>query len=223
MLRPDSGTQPDGRVIEPTVDAPVDAAGGAACTLVPQSGCSGATPACDLDAAGDTYCRAVTSQGTSNNHCSTATACKDGYTCVGDGTTNAAVCSRFCTQDTDCTGTGSRCVDDLTQNNVVVASVCSNACDPYGQTGCPTGMGCVPYLDSAGSFTDCEYVGTQQVGQSCTYSADCDDGLICVISNNVKTCRELCIVGNNATCSSGSCSGFTTPLTIGTVTYGSCR
>lgn len=225
QARPDSGvagTKPDGGVIQPTdaasPDTPV-----ASCTLVPQGGCSGSTPACDLHDDGSTFCRAVTSQGTSNNHCSADTECKQGYSCTDDGTANPAWCARFCQLDTHCTGTGSRCVNELTNGSMPLGVyVCSNACDPYGQSGCPTGMGCLPFEASGGDFTDCQYMGTKLAGQSCTYSTDCGDGLICVSTNNVKTCKPICVVGNNGTCGVGQCIGFVNTLTIGGVTYGAC-
>jgi hypothetical protein len=226
ISRPDSGTggtEPDARVTQPTPDAAPDAPP-TSCTLSPQTGCSGSTPACDVHDDGSTFCRAVTSQGTSNNHCAVDTECKAGYSCIDDGTTNPSWCARFCNVDGDCTGTGSRCVDELTGNGQPLGVVvCSNACDPYAQTGCPTGMGCLPFNDTAGDFTDCAYMGTKSVGQSCTTSAECGDGLMCVSSGTTTTCKRICIVGNNATCGAATCIGFTNSLTIGAVTYGACN
>jgi len=55
---PDAGTGRDSTVMQPT-DAAIDSPMATACTLVPpQSGCSGATPACDVDDDGKTFCRA---------------------------------------------------------------------------------------------------------------------------------------------------------------------
>ena len=225
-VQPDSGVdpiKPDASVIQPTQDASVDAPPATSCTLVPQSGCSGQTPACDLAADGTTFCRAVTSQGTSNNHCVLDSECRDGYTCTDDGDGNAAWCARFCTQDSGCTGTGSRCVVALSAAATALGvSVCSNACDPYAQTGCPTGMGCLPFDAAAGDFTDCAYMGTKLDGQTCATDEECRDGSVCVTSNTVTACRSLCIVGNASSCVTGSCVGFTQPHTIGATTYGAC-
>ncbi|CAN5668813.1 hypothetical protein BH11MYX1_BH11MYX1_57090 [soil metagenome] len=194
-----------------------------ACALLPQSGCSGATPACDLTAAddGSTACRAVTVQGTSNNHCSVDTGCKAGYTCVHDANaTDTPWCARFCAADSDCLGTGSRCVDDLGGTNVVT---CSNACDPYGQSGCPTGMGCMGYEATGGDFTDCIYQGAVPQAGACTTDHDCEDGLACVSHGSQKTCQPYCVVGNSNTCFANEiCAAFVHPLVIGTVEYGAC-
>ena len=192
-----------------------------ACSLLPQSGCSGATPACDVTPASDgtTACRAVTSQGTSNNHCLVDTACKAGYSCVYDSPIDVPWCARFCGGDSDCLGTGSRCVSDLGGN----VRSCSNACDPYGQTGCPTGMGCMAYDSNGGDFTDCIYQGTVPEQGACTTNRDCDTGLACVADGSVKRCLPLCHAGNSNTCpNGGTCLGFVHPIVIGAVTYGAC-
>ncbi|MDQ3369693.1 MAG: DUF4215 domain-containing protein [Myxococcota bacterium] len=196
-----------------------------ACVLVPQGGCSGATPACDLTDGGDTECRAVTGQGTSNSHCAQDTACRAGYTCIGDGTAATPWCARFCLADGDCLGTGSRCVIGLANTAGMPLNVdtCSNACDPLAQTGCPSGMGCVARGASAGAFTDCGYMGTKADGQVCTATSDCRPGSDCITSGSVKTCRKYCVVGNNSTCPTGqSCAGFIGGITIGTTQFGSC-
>lgn len=226
-VQPDSGadgTKLDGSVINPT-DAATPDSPVATCTLVPQSGCSGSTPACDLHDDGSTFCRAVTSQGTSNNHCVADTECKEGYSCIDDGANHPAWCARFCAQDSQCTGTGSRCVNELSNGTTPLGvSVCSNACDPYGQTGCPTGMGCLAYNEAAGDFTDCAYMGVKGIGQACTSSTECAGGSMCVTSNGASTCRAICVVGNSSTCAvNHQCVGFTNPITVGNVTYGACN
>lgn len=197
----------------------------AACTLVPQAGC-GAGLACDLDDTGERACRAVTTQGTSNSHCTVDTGCRAGYSCTGDGDpAHTAWCARFCVTDADCSGTGSRCVFALTSGSgaPLDANVCSNACDPYGQTGCPSQMACIVRDASAGDFTDCRYLGTTPDGASCTKTSDCLPGSDCVSAGGVKTCASYCIVGNNATCpQSQACHPFTTDVVIGTTHYGSC-
>ena len=197
-----------------------------ACSLVPQGGCSGAEPACDVTDDGSTDCRAVTSQGTSNNHCTSDTACKAGYTCLGDGSSNAPWCARFCIGDSDCLGTGSRCMIGLVDSggDPIGVNVCTNACDPYAQTGCPSGMGCIGRIATAGDYTDCRYLGTKLDGQACTLQTDCLPGSACVTTNGVSTCASYCIVGNDNTCDIGeTCVGFTGGMNIGSVEYGSCN
>lgn len=199
-----------------------------ACGLVPQTGCSGATPACDLTDANDgsTECRAVVTQGNSNSHCTDGTGCRAGYTCTVDSAANPGWCSRFCEVDSDCTGTGSRCVNALDDGNgnPLNVDVCSNACDPYGQTGCPSGMGCFPINSADGDYTDCLYMGTTPDGGACTSSRECRNGSGCVtFDGTTHECASFCVFGNNGTCGTGEvCHGFTDPLTIGTVEYGVC-
>ncbi|HEY5922468.1 MAG TPA: hypothetical protein VIV11_12390 [Kofleriaceae bacterium] len=224
--RPDSGaTGQDGSVIHPT-DAAIDSPPVMACTLVPQSGCSGATPACDVNDDGSTSCRAVTSQGTSNSHCMTETACKDGYTCTGDMATARAWCARFCTQDTDCLGIGSRCLIDLENNNgdPLDVTVCTNACDPVTQSGCPTSMGCLPFHAATGDYTDCFYGGAKALGQTCAADSECATGLVCAGPATGATCKKNCIVGAASTCPTGqTCVGYTDAINIGANTYGACN
>ena len=210
-------------------DAAPDATVMPACTLIPQAGCTGTTPACDLTAADDgtVECRAVIHQGTANDHCDLATDCKAGYTCVHDhGSTNRGWCDRFCASDSICTGTGSRCTIDLVGNNGqdLGIDVCSNACDPYGQTGCPTGMGCLAFDSSGGDYTDCEYMGSVQDGDPCTSPTQCLAGSTCVGSAGNKTCEQYCIAGNDSTCPGDLfCESFASPLVIGSIEYGSCQ
>ncbi len=196
------------------------------CALVPQGGCA-AGEACDIEDDGDTTCRAVTTQGNSNSHCTVDTACRAGYTCTGDGeAAHTPWCARFCIVDADCTGTGSRCLFALSSSSgaPLGVNVCSNACDPYGQTGCPSQMGCIARDSAAGDFTDCRYQGTTPDGSSCTTTADCQPGSDCVASGGVKTCESYCVVGNNSTCPQfQTCLAFTPDIQIGTTHYGSCN
>jgi cysteine-rich repeat protein len=199
----------------------------AACSLVPQSGCSGATPACDIGGLDVTECRGVTSMGTSNNHCSADTECKAGYTCItDDGAANAVPwCARFCLADGDCTGTGSRCIIGLLDENddPLNVKVCSNACNPDEQTGCPSGMGCIALGAPGGDFTDCRYMGNTLDGDSCDTSTDCREGSTCVTYGTIKSCQSYCVVGDDSTCPQLlECSGFSTPLMIGNTEYGIC-
>src|SRR5688500_16666119 len=119
-----------------------------ACSMLPQSGCGGAMPACDLTPAedGTTACRPVTAQGTSDSLCSNLNACSAGYSCVGEVGVDSS-CMKFCADDAGCSGTGSRCAYSLVNDNgdPLNVKVCSNACDVYLQTGCPSGMGCMGF------------------------------------------------------------------------------
>lgn len=194
------------------------------CALVPQDGCSGATPACDIAAADDgtVACRAVTKNGVSNSHCAAATDCRAGYTCVHDGSADDSPwCSRFCEVDTDCVGTGSRCLDEVADGTDEIP-ICTHACDPYEQSGCPSGMGCLAMTDPGGDYSDCAYMGTVDDGDTCATDEDCELGSTCVTQNGMSLCAPYCIVGEDGTCDSGTCQGFATALVLGGIEYGVC-
>jgi hypothetical protein len=226
---PEQGT-PDAPDHPPPVDG---STGGASCTLLPQSGCTGAAPACDLTSADDgtVACREVTATGTEDDHCPVDTACAIGYTCTHDSVAaDVPWCAEFCADDTGCTGgAGSRCVIALvgTQDQDLNLDVCSNACDPDAQTGCPSNMACYGFLDTGGNYTDCAYPGTIAVGDTCAHSEDCVLGAACVEqddgNNTTTTCEYYCVVGDDTTCpDEDTCTGFSTPLTIGATEYGAC-
>jgi hypothetical protein len=214
----------------PVVDAAehLDAPAGAACTVVPQDGCTGSAPACDLTSADDGTlgCRAVTHAGIGDDHCADDTACAVGYTCThGSDATDDPWCARFCAHDADCEGTGSRCVIDLVgaQGQALDLDVCSEACDLVGQTGCPSSMACYGFEDGSGDYTDCDYPGTAALGSACSVDQDCVAGAVCVDHDTKVTCRPICVVGDDTTCAGDdTCEGFTVPLTIGSDEYGAC-
>jgi hypothetical protein len=234
-----AGDTPDAGSLPPPIDAEKifdDAAHGPpppppdgpivpACTLVPQSGCGSAEPACDLTAADDgtVACRDVTKQGVTNDHCAVDTDCKAGYTCTHDANSaDEPWCARFCDADSDCSGEGSRCVIELdgAQSQPLGIDVCSNSCDLVEQTRCASGMACVGYTDAGGDYTDCDYVGTAEIGDACASALDCEAGTTCVDA----VCAAYCEVGNDLDCDGDqTCTEFATPLVIGTVEYGSCQ
>jgi hypothetical protein len=214
-----------------TADAPakppIDAPHVAACTLVPQDGCAGATPACDVAPAqdGSTACRAVTARGGSTSHCSQRTDCMVGYTCIEEDPNAPAWCTAFCAHDVDCSGAGSRCVHGVQNHQqAVIATVCTIACSPTAQTGCPSGMACVAEADAAGDYTDCVYVADHADGTACANVADCRPGSACIVEGTAQTCEPYCIVGGTTACPTGTtCQAFTPALVIGAVQYGACH
>jgi hypothetical protein len=219
--QPDAGVKPDSGVMNHT-DATLDAP--TSCTTVPQAGCSGPTPACDIHDDGTTFCRGVTNAGISNSHCATETECKAGYTCTGDGeATHAKWCARFCTVDSNCLGDGSRCISELEhQGNPLGQRVCTNACDPIAQTGCPSDMGCLVANHASGDFSDCFYMEGRPNGAACSFSRECRPGSMCV-GNATATCTQICRTNANNTCPSGmTCRSLANPVEIGTSTYGYC-
>ena len=198
-----------------------------ACTLVPQNGCP-ANKACDLTAAlnGDTECRDVTGNGTSDSLCNaTVTSCSAGYTCV-EIDNDTAGCMKYCGGDGNCAGLGSRCVNtilDLQGDPIPGVKVCSNACDPLDQTGCPNGLGCLPFDLAGGDITDCDDMGTRADGQSCSRDNDCRIGSVCVsTAGGGAVCRSMCEVGVTF-CGSGlTCVGFVDVIVLGGSEIGAC-
>ena len=223
------GSPADAHAVVPDGASPVDAPDTTTCTLVPQTGCDAATPACDLTAANDgtVACRTVTLPGGSGDHCPHDTDCQIGYTCVHDGVAaDEPRCMPFCAHDADCAGVGSRCAIGLVDDhgNALSLDVCSTSCALIEQTGCPSGMGCLDFEDPAGDYTDCAYMGTQANGTICTSPTDCHPGATCVTSGATSKCEAYCVVGAANGCTgTKTCNGFATPLVIGGVEYGSCH
>jgi cysteine-rich repeat protein len=203
------------------------------CTLVPQTNCSTATPACDITGTGDIACRAVTTPGTELDHCPHDTDCAAGYTCQQDDAfpSKDPFCLRLCLGDLDCSGVGSRCLIQLTDvhGQPLPHHACSNACDPVHQTGCPSGMGCDPEYspDSGPNYTECLYVAGHADGSLCTDDNQCRVGSVCVTDSGSSTayCYKSCVVtGGGGGCPSGeTCMSYATPLPIGTKEYGFCQ
>jgi cysteine-rich repeat protein len=204
------------------------------CDLIPQAGCTTtSSPACDLDATGaSTACRAVTGTGTSLSHCPHTTDCEAGYTCLKDHDfpSQAPWCSPFCLGDLDCTGVGSRCLHQLTDihGQLISAHVCTNACDPIHQTGCPSGMGCVGEYapDTGPDYTQCIYMAGQADGSTCTDENQCKPGSDCVndtTTGNAECARYCIYTPSQLGCPAGQlCTRFNTSLIIGTKEYGAC-
>lgn len=199
----------------------------AACGLVPQTGCQPGE-ACDLadGTDGETACRAITTTGTADSRCTSATACAAGYTCVSAADdTSLAWCNKLCNVDADC-GAGARCALGLVDENgdPLNVMVCSNACDVLAQTGCPSGTACYPRDRTGGDFTTCDSYGTTPDFQACTASDQCLPGAACVGSGSGGgTCRPYCDL-DNPSCGVGeTCAPFTTTLLINGTSFGACR
>ncbi len=199
-----------------------------ACGLVPQTGCTGANPACDLADADlhTTACRPVTTNGSSDSLCTTPATCGIGFTCVEDGGAGSeSSCMRFCTTNAQC-GANSKCAYTLLDGDgaSLNVKVCSNSCGILGQTGCPTGWGCLGVHDAGGDFSDCAVMGTTPDGGACTTPADCMPGSTCVGTSTSAVCRSYCNVNTANSCDAGStCIDFAPPLTINGTTYGACH
>jgi hypothetical protein len=209
---PDAGPDTPGPV---TPDALVEEG---PCTLVPQAHCPSGD-ACDLGTSvGETVCRDVETSGTEDARCIDDVDCAAGFTC----STLAAgirICERFCNTDANCRGDGARCVLDL-DNDVGPPNlkVCSNACDPIDDEGCPSGLGCYAFDGGNADFSSCEVAGVGLPFERCTETTDCGPGSIC----DNGTCFELCDLDFASCGGSFTCRTTAQPIVIGEVSYGIC-
>jgi hypothetical protein len=235
---PDAAILPPIDAEEPVIDAdetlpdasPVpDAPPGqpdASCTCNPLSqSCCPSDDACDVQAAGAPFCRAVSTGGQQSDACTDGTRCARGRTCVspeGGFVAGRSSCHEFCSSDADCQGGGGLCDEAVTGTTF---KVCTSACSPLGQTGCATGYACTVKLSSFTDrwHTDCRDEGTLSSGQSCTSDDQCRAGLVC--GPTTLKCARLCRVGgggNNCT-GNQTCKPFGTGALIAGVEYGFCQ
>lgn len=220
----------DARVVDarPGLDGgPGPDAAVVACTLVPQGGCP-AGRACDLlGASGDTTCREVTTAGTADDRCASATQCAIGWSCLetqGDGS-----CLALCASDGHCAPTaGSRCLIQLRDSGgqpIPGARYCTQACTPQTAAGCPAGWNCVVSDDGGGDVTSCQPSGVGGQGDACGEIADCAAGYTCVVRGSTLSCQRHCRVGVSGSCASfagTACAGFSSPHVIAGVEWGVC-
>jgi len=198
------------------------------CDLIPQDGCT-AGFACDIaDVDGNGECRPITVDGGEDDSCnSSANACGAGFTCVGQSPT-VDVCTQMCHTDAQCDApNGSRCIGSLidsgTGEEIQNINICSNACDPIGQTGCTAGLRCIAGGMTGGDITDCAEPGTRAFGATCSSTTDCVAGGICVDDGTDMLCRRMCEVDTTDHCmGTPVCTGFTDPLLIGAEEIGAC-
>ncbi len=194
------------------------------CDLYPQCGCSTGTK-CSLDTNNARTCVSA-GTGSVGTHCTADTDCVAGSICLGRSDTEGQ-CLSWCGSSSDCSGAGGYCSDlvDANSNPITGAAVCTITCSPANPSAaCGAGFGCEIYQDSntLELFTDCHgMVGTATEGGACDDSTEtyCAAGLFC----NSNTCYRWCASTSDCV-GGGSCdtSAFSTPLTIGTTTYGVC-
>ena len=197
------------------------------CRLVsPQCGCA-AGQSCRMDAAGARSCGAVGS-GSTGSLCTSLGACRAGDHCVGLGG-GIAACHHFCATDSDCTGAGALCLFPLEDNNgnaIPNVRVCSHACEPARQVGCPSGSFCVVGVDGSRNLTFCNGAapGSGALGSACTSSGQCGAGMLCVSSQCAQLCRTP-TGGASSDCPTSrgyNCVALNPGITIGSTAYGAC-
>ncbi len=202
------------------------------CSLAPQCGCSGSTPACDLGSGSATACRAA-GTGMETTTCTMDTTCAVGYVCVGDGTNNS--CEKYCSTGADCTAPRGQCVDQLVDSSnkaIPGAVVCSSNCDPTLVTNstCPSGWTCdlftSTYNSTSYNIVDCRKAGTASQGQACSTTVACAAGYTCVNNGTSTVCARLCEPGVSTNCPTNTtCGSFSTPFKVPNTTgteYGAC-
>lgn len=215
----------------PGVDAGRDS-GSTACAespcrlVAPQCGC-GAGEGCYVNGSGARSCATAGTEGEGQT-CSGETACRAGHLCVGIAGT--AFCSRFCNTDTDCTGgPGSLCLLTLNDGSggaLPGVTLCTIACNPAAATGCPSGMACAIYQESAGAmrtFTGCRAAGTGTAGSPCTTEDDCQPGYFCADAGLGNECIRWCTYPSGVECGGRTCNPFADGgLYVGATQYGYC-
>ena len=204
------------------------------CSIAQQCGCPDGD-ACDLDpsrlASGATRCRvAVPVGGTEEESCTTSEECAVGYTCIG-----ATRCRQFCQDDADC-DEAERCIHpvqyddpDGTRHDVPGVQVCTTACKPDGDSGCPIDRVCRLIRSSSTVvenfwYTDCRpnTPGTAGQGETCAGDDDCQPGFDC--SRTDLVCRRLCQTSGRPTCpGETTCVAHDPPAILGGIEYGTCN
>ncbi|MCU0675660.1 MAG: hypothetical protein MUE69_23070 [Myxococcota bacterium] len=236
---------------EPAFDAGTDAealapdagpVGPPLCTvsdLLPQTACPEGL-SCDLSGYDDASasitvtCRPVLAAGGVGASCDSRSRCDRGLTCIGER------CVRWCDPAVGCNAAeGGQCqpfeiqvTDTSTGATRTVSSGVSaclqpdpNVCDPRSVGApCVVGTSCLITQTSGGVFeTNCVSAGPGGFGSECASPADCGPRSLCTsVDGMPNRCREICVVGTECT-AGGTCLGFSTPLVVAGVTYGTCR
>jgi hypothetical protein len=186
-------------ISDPVVADGIDAAGGCVrspCDLAGSCGCP----------SGDT-CSSARGEA-----CNQDTDCQAGALCLVN------VCRKPCLISGDCGAT--RCLSNF--DPLLPALVCTEACTPVSNAGCPASDTCVPLQGADGAF--CIPGETIPVGTSCVdHAFSCVTGAICYHDPSgatVDTCRAVCDPTGGAPCA-GSCTAAP-DLTVGGHNYGLC-
>ncbi|MEZ4247637.1 MAG: putative metal-binding motif-containing protein [Polyangiales bacterium] len=72
--------------------------------------------------------------------------------------------------------------------------LCTDACDPIANVGCPSGQTCSIAAHMLGYFAYCRPVlgSPLPVGSDCGITTECDDGLTCESVEGNRRCRDVC-------------------------------
>ena len=199
------------------------------CRLVsPQCGCASGQ-GCYLNGA-MRMCM-IAGGGAEGAACTASVDCQAGLECinVASSGTAATLCLRHCTTDANCTGGGSAgsicllTLNDGMGGDIPGVTLCTRACDPVNQTGCPTAATCSIYQESAGAMrylTHCSApFGAGRAGAFCADDSGCARGFACL----ANTCYHWCRVATGSGCSGlERCTSLAPAAIVGGVEYGVC-
>jgi hypothetical protein len=197
------------------------------CGVAPQCGC-GVGETCDVQSNGGDVACIASGTAAQGKACTTTAGCAQGLSCAGNvcrpycpaGTADAAACGLSGT--TTCVYVGQPAIPNFHVCGIACDLVSPTACDPASAIAT---VGCV--VDDKGN-TDCQKMGANTSGQTCTYVSDCAPGFTCVgitfgDGGTASECEQWCKVGTaNACPMNKTCSGFQTKVIVGGVEYGSC-
>lgn len=149
--------------------------------------------------------------------------CKAGMLCLDANEGAGSLCHDYCIDDDDCDAPGGMCLMSVT--GLGPEKLCTHNCDPVSAAGCldPSSKCEIFTLtaDPTAKLTQCVGFGTGSQGTTCTTTDDCGKGLGCFTDGTVTECYTWCMV-DQPSCPVGQCTGFQTPMMLGTVEYGVC-
>jgi len=172
--------------------------------LPPASGCETGERCTVLSAGEDSVAACVPAGPVAVGGDCSVDECEPGAMCVLAG--SSYICRAYCDGGSDCDAEDQHCAWPWPPLPDI--GLCSEGCDPVGQTGCGADDACY-YLDPTDGSTDCFPAGTLVEGADCSSLADfCLPGLDCVLEPGTTPfeyyCRAFCDADHP--CSSGSCT-----------------
>ena len=214
--------------------------GGGMCDPYCQTGCMGCRERCSVNTAGTLTCNQLASgqvrglmQPCQVQGAGTAgqiDQCAPGLVCLEDscgGGGGGGRCYQFCRSNAECTN--APCNRDVA-GGFTVCDVPYDECVPLpasGNTGC-TGAAIMCYLstsDPSRTICDCQFPPGLGEGDVCTFSRQCNPGLVCVDPNGQGTtlCTRVCrLAGPQSDCTIGNCRTYM-ENGVENPTYGFCR
>jgi len=170
--------------------------------------------------------------GTSSSLCTSEAGCAIGTQCIelfGESTSPESMCYAFCNSETDCPTDASVCLSFFTTETY--PKVCSHACNPISNSGCPSGTKCqlLTLTTSGTDLTDCTAdMGYVSAGGYCAAEEDCSAGTFCAVS--INECIAMCTYSSGPECTGFEiCNlfqdeyGTDVMITLDGVSYGYCR